>query len=310
MAVVIPIISEWNPKGVQRAMADIKKAGSGFDKFAVGVNAASRVAVVGLAGIAAASFKMIEGLEKANKAQAALDNVLNSMGYPQATKRVSAYAESLEKTLAVDADVIKATQTKLATFAELTKTVDQAGGAFDRATLAALDLAAAGFGSAESNAVQLGKALNDPIKGIAALTKSGITFTKQEKENIKTLVESGKTLEAQNLILEAIEKQVGGTAKATALGSTKMKLAFAAAADSIAVALLPAFEGLTDIVLKLTPIIEANGGAIGKALLVFGSFAAVIIALNYAIKAYIVITQIAKAATVAWTIVQLSLIHI
>jgi phage-related protein len=86
-----------------------------------------------------------------------------------------------------------------------------------------------------------------------------------------------------------------------------MKLAFAAAADSIAVALLPAFEGLTDIVLKLTPIIEANGGAIGKALLVFGAFAAAIIALNYAIKAYIVITQIVKAATVAWTFAQSAL---
>jgi hypothetical protein len=304
MAVVIPIISEWNAKGVNRAMADIQKAGSKFDKFSIGVGAASRVATVGLAGIAAASFKMIQGLEKANQANAALDNVLNSMGYPAATKRVSEYAESLEKSLAVDADIIKATQTKLATFGELTKTVDQAGGAFDRATLAALDMAAAGFGSAEGNAVQLGKALNDPIKGINALTKSGITFTAQEKELIKTLVESGKTLEAQDMILAAIEKQVGGTAAATALGSEKMKLAFAAAADSIALALMPAFESLTAMVLKFTPIIEANGAMIGKVILVFGAFAAAIIALNYAIKAYVVITKVVRGVTLAWIAVQ------
>jgi hypothetical protein len=304
MAVIIPIISEWNAKGVNRAMADIQKAGSKFDKFSIGIGAASRVASVGLAGIAAASFKMIQGLEKANQANAALDNVLNSMGYPQATKRVSEYAESLEKSLAVDADIIKATQTKLATFGELTKTVDQAGGAFDRATLAALDMAAAGFGSAEGNAVQLGKALNDPIKGINALTKSGITFTAQEKEQIKTMVESGKTLEAQEMILAAIEKQVGGTAAATALGSDKMKLAFAAAADSIALALLPAFESLTAFVLQLTPIIEENGAVIGKAILVFGGFAAAIIALNYAIKAYVVITKVVRGVTMAWIAVQ------
>jgi hypothetical protein len=288
-------------------MADIQKAGSKFDKFSIGVGAASRVATIGLAGIAAASFKMIQGLEKANQANAALDNVLNSMGYPQATKRVSEYAESLEKSLAVDADIIKATQTKLATFGELTKTVDQAGGAFDRATLAALDMAAAGFGSAEGNAVQLGKALNDPIKGINALTKSGITFTAQEKEQIKTMVESGNTLKAQEMILAAIEKQVGGTAEASALGSDKMKLAFAAAADSIAVALLPAFESLTALVLKFTPIIEENGDVIGKVILVFGAFAASIIALNYAIKAYVVITKVIKAATIAWTVVQAAL---
>jgi hypothetical protein len=41
------------------------------------------------------------------------------MGYGEATDRVSAFAESLEKTVAVDADVIKATQTKLATFGKL-----------------------------------------------------------------------------------------------------------------------------------------------------------------------------------------------
>jgi hypothetical protein len=47
------------------------------------------------------------------------------------------------------------------------------GGNFDRATQAAIDMGAAGFGSAEQNAAQLGKALNDPITGLAALRRSG-----------------------------------------------------------------------------------------------------------------------------------------
>jgi hypothetical protein len=64
-------------------------------------------------------------------------------------------------------------------------------------------MGAAGFGTAEMNAVQLGKALNDPIKGIAALAKSGVTFTEQEKDKIKTLVESNKLLEAQDMVLES-----------------------------------------------------------------------------------------------------------
>jgi hypothetical protein len=121
----------------------------------------------------------------------------------------------------------------------LTATVDTAGGAFDRATVAALDMAAAGFGSAESNAVQLGKALEDPIKGINALTRSGITFTDAEKEKIKTMVESGNVLDAQTMILEAIEKQVGGTAEATATGSQKMALALGNVSEAIGAALLP-----------------------------------------------------------------------
>jgi hypothetical protein len=63
------------------------------------------------------------------------------------------------------------------------------------------------------NAVALGKALNDPIKGISALTRNGITFTESEKERIKVLVESNKVGEAQNMILQAIETQVGGNGR-------------------------------------------------------------------------------------------------
>jgi hypothetical protein len=166
------------------------------------------------------------------------------MGFGEATDRVSAYAESLEKTLAVDADVIKRTQTKLATFSELTKTVNKAGGSFDRATKAALDMAAAGFGTAEGNAVQLGKALQDPIKGIAALAKSGVTFTEQEKEKIKVLVESGKQLQAQDMILKAIETQVGGTAASSASSFDKMKFAIAGVSDTFGEMMLPVIDAL------------------------------------------------------------------
>jgi phage-related protein len=185
-----------------------------------------------------------KGAEEARIATAALDNVLDSMGFGEATDRVSAYAESLEKTIAVDADVIKRTQTKLATFSELTKTVDKAGGSFDRATKAALDMAAAGFGTAEGNAVQLGKALQDPIKGIAALAKSGVTFTEQEKEKIKTLVESGKQLQAQDMILKAIETQVGGTAASSASSFDKMKFAIAGVSDTFGDMMLPVIDAL------------------------------------------------------------------
>jgi hypothetical protein len=167
-----------------------------------------------------------------------------------ATKRVDDYAESLQELTAVDADVIKAAQTKLATFANLNKTIDKSGGAFDRATVAALDLAAAGFGSAESNAVQLGKALNDPVKGLTALTRSGITFTAKEKDKIKQLVATNKTLEAQDLILKAIEKQVGGTAEAGASVFDRMKLSMDSVSDELGGILLPYMKDFADFLMK------------------------------------------------------------
>jgi hypothetical protein len=118
-------------------------------------------------------------------------------------------------------------------------------------------MAASGFGEASSNAVQLGKALNDPIKGITALNRSGITFTADQKKLIKSLVDSGKTLEAQEIILKAIETQVGGTALATANSSDKMKVAFSLVSEQIGTALLPAFDRIVAFTIdKIIPAVE------------------------------------------------------
>jgi hypothetical protein len=118
-------------------------------------------------------------------------------------------------------------------------------------------MAAAGFGDAASNAVQLGKALNDPVKGITALSRSGITFTAQQKKLIESLVATGRAGEAQNLILEAIETQVGGTAEATANASDQMKVAFSILQERIGTKLLPVFNKLSQFVInKLIPGIE------------------------------------------------------
>jgi hypothetical protein len=173
-----------NTKGLEKGVKSGQKSLGNFEKTTKKVSGSIGKALggFGIAFGASAIFGQLKeaaaGLERAQISARKLSNVLDSMGYGNATKRVDAYAESLERSLGIDADVIKATQTKLATFAELAKTSDEAGGAFDRATLAALDLAAAGFGTAEGNAVQLGKALNDPIKGLTSLSKSGVTFTK------------------------------------------------------------------------------------------------------------------------------------
>ncbi|WP_444909330.1 phage tail length tape measure family protein [Microbulbifer sp. TRSA005] len=90
------------------------------------------------------------------------------------------------------------------------------GEVFKRATPAILDMSVAMGTDLRSSAVQLGKALNDPIKGISALSRTGIQFTDAQKSTIEALVESGRIAEAQGLILEELEKQFGGAAEAAA----------------------------------------------------------------------------------------------
>jgi hypothetical protein len=255
MAVNVVLKSVFDDKGIRDAQAEFAKVGK-----TIGAAMAVVGGVVAGAGIAFAKFGMdaVKGAEDAAIAQRRLDQVAESMGLfgsqaAAVSRRLGEFAEANELVVGVDADVIKSTQAKLLTFKNLAETADTVGGSMDRATMAALDLAATGFGSAETNAVQLGKALQDPIKGLTALGRAGVTFTAQEKENIKVLVESGNVLEAQNQILSAIEKQVGGTAEATSSAFTKIELATNQVKDAIGEALLPVFEDLTQELLNITP---------------------------------------------------------
>ena len=236
-----------------------KKSGDQFSKgFGSSVGGGLKRAFVGvLAGGAVAGFTrdLIAAGEAEVSSNKKLENVAKSMGiFGNQTDKVTARLEALssqqQMALGIDDDVIKSTQTKLLTFKNLAMTAGQAGGMFDRATIAAQDLAAAGFGSAETNAVQLGKALQDPIKGITALARSGVTFTDAEKKKIETLVKSGKILDAQNLVMKAIETQVGGTAAAGVTGSEKMQQAFNQFKESLGLALLPTFNKLADFFTK------------------------------------------------------------
>ncbi len=253
MAINLPIISKFDDKGIKEASGAFGGLGKTLGKLGGAIAATFSVAAI--TNFAKDSILAAEGVATAN---ARIDQIAKSMNLfgnetQAVSDRLKAYAEANEMNLATDAEVIKATQAKLLTFKELALTADSAGGSFDRATQAAIDLAAAGFGQAETNAVQLGKALNDPIKGITALTRSGITFTEAEKEKIKTLVESGNVLEAQNMVLAAIETQVGGTAAATANASDKMALALDNVKETVGAALLPVFEQLSA---SLLPLIE------------------------------------------------------
>lgn len=161
----------------------------------------------------------------------------------------------------VDDDSIKLAQSQILTFSEVAKTAGTAGSVFDRTTQAAIDLSASGFGSVDSAAVQLGKALQDPANKLTALQKSGISFTEAEKEKIKVLQESGDMLGAQEILLQAVEKQVGGTAAASATSTEKMKVAWDELQDSLALALLPTFDEvvgyiISDIVPAISTFID------------------------------------------------------
>ena len=124
------------------------------------------------------------------------------------------------------------------------------GQAFERTTMSALDLAEVVGTDLNAAMIQLGKALNDPVANLGALSRAGIQFTKDQKVLIKGLWESGKTAEAQGLILDELESQFGGAAKAArdtfggALQSLKNTLGDIG--ENIGFALMPPIKELID----------------------------------------------------------------
>jgi len=165
-----------------------------------------------LGGVAVGLFvrKIVNATKEQEQAVAQLEQGLattgNAVGYSleQLTKK----AEELQKATTFGDEGIIQAMSQLVTFTGITK--DQ----FDRTTVAVLDLATRMDGDLKGSVVQLGKALNDPVANLSALSRSGIQFNTTQKAMIKDLVESNKLMEAQDIILTELEKQFGGSAAA------------------------------------------------------------------------------------------------
>ncbi len=92
------------------------------------------------------------------------------------------------------------------------------GETFKEALRLSQDLAEVGFGSAKSAAMQLGKALEEPEIGLSALRRVGVSFTEEQKEQIKVLDFVGKKMESQAIMMKALNEQVGGAGVSAAKG--------------------------------------------------------------------------------------------
>jgi len=166
-------------------------------------------------------------------------------------------ARRLDEATTGSASGFRDAATQLLTFKSVGKDV------FETTLTLAQDLADAGFGSVTSNAVQLGKALENPVKGLSALAESGVTFTEQQRSVIKTLVETGRSAEAQGTILEAVAGQVGGTAKAIGGGLSGavdlVNKRFNELKEQLGAAVLPVFQRFNELVAETYKRLKDDG---------------------------------------------------
>lgn len=184
---------------------------------------------------------------------------------------ISDLADSLSQVTPFSEDVTESAENMLLTFTNIGKTV------FPQATQTVLDMSQALGQDTTSSAIQLGKALNDPITGITALQRVGVTFTDSQKNLIKSLVDSGNVAGAQKVILQELQREFGGSADAAGktfggqLDILKNKLEDLKV--KIGTAVMPVLSNLMGFVSNtILPGLESFGGWVQKVWSYFSSF--------------------------------------
>lgn len=193
----------------QKRLTAAGKNLQGFGERMVNIGGVMSAALT--APLVAFAASSVEAATESAAAMAQVDAALESMGpvAGRTTGQLQKAAEQLQHISTFDDDdILKSVTANLLTFGNVT------GEIFDRAQLAALNLSARLGQDLQSSAIQLGKALNDPVRGITALARVGVSFTAQQKAMIAEMVRAGDTAGAQGVILGELEKQYGGAARA------------------------------------------------------------------------------------------------
>lgn len=181
-------------------------------------NSFSRVGWI-IASLWIASFFkwVIAEAQEAARATAQLNAVIKSTWGAAwlSSKEIQSMATELWKLNGIDNDVVASAQNMLLTFTNIKWWV------FKEATQAVLDLATAMNGgltpSAEElskTSIQVGKALNDPIKWITALQKVWVTFDDTQKKQIANFIKQWDVAAADRIIIAELNKEFGGSAQA------------------------------------------------------------------------------------------------
>lgn len=267
------LVAKVTIQGASAAKSDLQEMGSSTDslgdKFKNVMGGVLGIAALGAgAAISGLSAVLVSSVKAAMADQAVMAQTAQAIkstgdASGESVGNINALAESLSGVTDFSKDTIQSGENMLLTFTNIGKKV------FPDATQAMLDMSQATGEDMKSASVQLGKALNDPIAGVSALARVGVTFTQSQKDSIKAMVDAGDTAGAQEVILKELGHEFGGSAEAAGktfggqlkilqneLENTKVK---------IGNALLPVMESFTStITSKVMPQLDRFAGWFAK----------------------------------------------
>ena len=238
----------WN-KGLKGAKGSL----GGFVKGIKGPLAAAGAALGGLWTAKAAISAQQEQLKSEKKLAAVLKATGHAAGL--SAGEIKDFASELQGVTNFGDEATISNAAVLATFKEIK------GDTFKSAIVAAQDMSSVLGSDVKASIIQVGKALNDPAKGLAALADSGVSFTEQQKKQVKQLQESGDIAGAQQVILQELQGEFGGASKAMVSPFKQLSNTIGDVGEMFGSVLLPPLNTLAGLFKdKLNIFIEQFGG--------------------------------------------------
>lgn len=211
------------------------------------------LAVFGAAALGRWATSQVQALGRIEKINTQTASAIRSTGGAAnvTASEVENLAGSIENMTATEAESIQQGANMLLTFKNIRNEAGAGNDIFNQSVLALNDMSVAMGQEPRTAAIQLGKALNDPVAGISALSRVGITFTEDQKNLIKSMVEAGDVASAQKVILAELNSQFGGSAESyanTFAGSIDlMSHAWGTFGEAIFSGAMPALQAMNNI---------------------------------------------------------------
>lgn len=213
-------------KALAKAQQDeMKKAAKAAEDYAKAVKKAEQeaqaaykanLAVVGrgaamvgtalLAGVAAFAKNTMDAQREQAQLAAVIKSTGDVSGYT--IDQLNAMADAMSRASTFSGGEITEAQTTLLAFTNI------AGEQLPRALQATMDMAARTGMSLKQSAETIGRAIDVPTQGFAALSRQGFKFGEDVKEMLEELEATGQTVAAQDYLLRALEESYGGAAEA------------------------------------------------------------------------------------------------
>lgn len=253
--------------GVDKGLKSTSRSADNAKKTFQGLGTVAKTAGLALGGaLAFGAKKAIDEYRDAEKVGRQTNAVIKSTGGAAnvSAKQVESLAQKLSLKSGKDDEAIQSGANLLLTFKGIRNEAGKNNDVFNQTVAVTNDMASAMGMDMKSAALQVGKALNDPAAGLGKLQRVGVTFTDQQKKQIQTLQDSGRTMEAQKIILAELNSEFAGSAAANADPFDKLKVAVDNLFETVGRAFVPALASAADVLATFVGQMETGQGTGGR----------------------------------------------